>query len=552
MRFVSQAKIEAQVQDREIHRLRQAAPSATDAIGQPKLYDIDVASSSSGLGVSSGDSAPQPTSPVSDPRVDQLIEVVQQLASRLEQRHGTDQGGVPSEEEELSERKIVDNRALLHLKLDPVPDNAAAFRTWRNALLVQIAKLDQSRQHLVHTWLSDAFQLDREEESGLLPRLDSFIAGEMTSLRVLKQVPDLGQEITAYVERCGQQGIAPKGRYMLALLTRFFDLDRVRGSVLTASTLFQVEISGNSMKDLKDFVQRVRIVLSQIPIGQRPNDRLTGEWLFHRVKHIRKLERTIEDIRESARDSRRREWTFPWDKIQDILIQDREDSNAQSVVRSLQSATPSKARDAPAETQPGKGKASAAAKSSPDPKATPPPPPPKAEAPGAPAPTPKPKPKPKAKAKAMTDAEKAKTPCVFFRMPTGCIHGENCKYSHEVEKAKAPPPPKPKPKAKETPKAKASPMAKAVVALVAASSLCAPAASTWSSFSVEWAADTAAGRHLGSASALSNQGIPKDACSSFLTRSSEPVTFHTGGGPQPGVHTLGFLADNMSFANHFP
>ena len=444
---LSQSKIEAQVKDREIHRLRQAAPSATDALGQPKFYDLNVASSSSGLGVSSGDSVPQPSSPVTDPRVDQLIEAVQQLASRLEQPNGTDQGGLPSEEEELSERKVVDNRALLHLKFDPIPDSAAGFRAWRNALLVQVGKLDLSGQGLVHKWLSESFQLDREdlEGSGLLPRLDAFMASEMTSNRVLKQVPDLEQEITSYVELCGQHGTSPKGRYMLALLSRFFDLDRVRGSVLTASTLFQVEISGNSMKDLKDFVQRVRIVLSQIPTGHRPDDRLTGEWLFHRVKHIRKLERTIEDIRESARDSRRREWSFLWDKIQDILIQDREDSNALSVMRSLQGATPSKARGAAAEAQPGKGKASAAAKSSPDSKAIPPPPTPKAEAPGAPAPTPKPKPKPKAKAKAMTDAEKAKTPCVFFRMPTGCIHGENCKYSHEVEKAKAPPPSKPKP-----------------------------------------------------------------------------------------------------------
>ena len=488
---------------------------------------------------------PQPTSPGG-----QLIEAVQQLASRLEQPNGTDQGGLPSEDEDLSERKIVDSRALLRLMFDPIPDSAAGFGLAQcPAGTSRRARPVWTGQSLVHKWLSESFQLEREdlEDSGLLPRLDASLASEMSSTRVLRQVPDLEQEISSYVELCGQRGTSPKIQYMLALLSRFFDLGRVRGSV-HASTLFQVEISGNSVKDLKDFVQRVRIVLSQIPIGQRPDDRLTGEWLFHRVKHVRKLERTIEDIRESARDSRRREWSFLWDKIQDILIQDREDSNALSVMKSLQSATPSKARGAPAETQP---KASAAAKSSPDSKATPPPPPPKAEAPGAPAPTPKPKPKPKAKAKAMTDAEKAKTPCVFFRMPTGCIHGENSKYSHEVEKAKAPPPLKPKPKAKETPKAKASPMAKAVVALVAASSLCAPAASTRSSFSVEWAADTAAGRHLGSASALSNQGIPKCAYSSFLTRSSEPVTFHTGGGPQPGVHTLGFLADNMPFANHY-
>ena len=234
---MSQAKIEAQLKDREIHRLRQAAPSATDAIGQPKFYDINVASSSSGLGVSSGDSVPQPTSPVADPRVDQLIEAVQQLASRLEQPNGTDQG---AKGEFLARRKtcLSDNRALLRLKFDPVPDNAAGFRAWRNALLVQVGKLDQSGQSLVHRWLSESFQMEREdlEDLGLLPRLDAFIASEMSSTRVLRQVPDLEQEITSYVELCGQRGTSPKGRYMLALLSRFFDLDRVRGSVLTAST----------------------------------------------------------------------------------------------------------------------------------------------------------------------------------------------------------------------------------------------------------------------------------------------------------------------------
>ena len=131
---------------------------------------------------------------------------------------------------------------------------------------------------------------------------------------------------------------------------------------------------------------------------------------------------------------------------------------------------------AAAETQPPK----AAAKSGPDTKAPPLPLPPKAEAPGAPAPTPKPK--PKAKAKAMTDAGKAKTPCIFFKMPSGCMRGDNCKYNQEAVKTKAPPPPKPKPK--DTAKAKSSSVTKAVVALVAASSLCTPAASAQSSFSM--------------------------------------------------------------------
>ena len=80
------------------------------------------------------------------------------------------------------EKQIVDRRALLHLKLDPVPDNVAGFRTWRSALLVPVAKLDMSGQNIIHAWMKQAFQLDREhlEEAGLLPRLGAWLAGEMT------------------------------------------------------------------------------------------------------------------------------------------------------------------------------------------------------------------------------------------------------------------------------------------------------------------------------------------------------------------------------------
>ena len=57
-----------------------------------------------------------------------------------------------------------------------------------------------------------------------------------------------------------------------------------------------------------------------------------GEWLFHRVKHLRKLERYIEDIRESSSGSSRRDFDFLWGKIQDVLAQDREDANARSML----------------------------------------------------------------------------------------------------------------------------------------------------------------------------------------------------------------------------
>ena len=110
--------------------------------------------------------------------------------------------------------------------------------------------------------------------------------------------------------------------------------------------------------------------------------------------------------------------------------------------------------------------------------------------------------------------------------------------------------PKPKAKAKDGGKSKPGAVTK-VVALVAASSLCTPVVSAGPTYAVEWAAGAAAGRHLGSAKALFDQGIPRDAFDRYLGASKSPVTFHTGGGPQPGVQTLGCLSNNMDFANHY-
>ena len=97
-----------------------------------------------------------PTSPVSDPRVDQLIEVVQQLVQQVGQNatdhdEATDDHDVDGGEEvvkELREKDIVDQRALLHLKLEPVPSDAASFRSWKNGFKVQLSKLDTSGQGL--------------------------------------------------------------------------------------------------------------------------------------------------------------------------------------------------------------------------------------------------------------------------------------------------------------------------------------------------------------------------------------------------------------------
>ena len=184
-----------------------------------------------------------------------------------------------------------------------------------------------------------------------------------------------------------------------------------------------------------------------------------------------------------------------------------------------------------------------------------PPAPPKAETPGVPASRflAGAKSKAKSKATSISDEEQAKIPCIFHRMPNGCMHGSNCKYSHEDPKNSSVP--KSKPKGKDAPpKGKGGPFAKAMVAVVAAASLCKPTAGSGPEYSVEWAADTAAGRHLGfHQAALLEQVVPSSPFQSCLRATDNPNTFSTGGGPQPGVQTLSISmnCNNMPEANHY-
>ena len=141
-----------------MQRLRSAAPSASSSGSPPKPPKSTVPPVGSGPGSSeaswtlthleasdppperflySGTSVPpvsscpvpsQPTSPVSDPRVgvDQWVEVVQQLVQQVGQ-NAADPGEINESmlivmlmkrSKELREKNIVDQRALLHLKLE--------------------------------------------------------------------------------------------------------------------------------------------------------------------------------------------------------------------------------------------------------------------------------------------------------------------------------------------------------------------------------------------------------------------------------------------------
>ena len=144
-----------------------------------------------------------------------------------------------------------------------------------------------------------------------------------------------------------------------------------------------------------------------------------------------------------------RDFDYLWGRLQEFLVKEREDVNARFIELSLKSpkkssapkaGTPAVLAKAAPATQPNVAAAVGA------------PAPPKAAAKKAGAKSP-PKGKSRGTGKSLTPAEKAKTPCIFHQMPSGCIHGAKCQYSH----AKTPPPKKSEPDAKSKPKAASVP-----------------------------------------------------------------------------------------------
>jgi hypothetical protein len=327
--------------------------------------------------------------------------------------------------EEKTERDLVDNRALQNAKLEPLPNNAADFRAWKNSLILMLGRLGISGNDYLTNWISLAFRVDSAQEcstsSDLVPKLDRWLASEL--IKGFKEFPELQFKVQGYIEGCTRQSQAPRGRAVVQMISRHFDLDRVRGPLITSQSVFMVELNGYSVADLQEFSSNLMKVLNQIPSEQWPNQRMLGEFLFHKLRTVHRLERVIDEFKRSPDDSTMREFNYLWGRLQEFLVEEREDVNARSIEQSLRTKKKeekpkAKTPAVPAKASPAKASA-AAAISAPKTKDAPEGPPKGAKG--------KSKGKP---GKPMTAEEKAETPCIFHQMPNGCVHGDNCHYSH--------------------------------------------------------------------------------------------------------------------------
>ena len=164
---------------------------------------------------------------------------------------GDAQGGAAADDGDY-EGATYRYKDLKDLKLPQLPKDSVGFRSWRNALLTQFAAIDRTGQARVLRWLQIcvrpevtnieiAFFQNNPEQ---LPRLDSYLASQLSDARHMKG--EFGLEVQAYIERAHSHGVLPSGRAMLAMLSRRFRVDRVRGATVTQQTLLAITLDGFS------------------------------------------------------------------------------------------------------------------------------------------------------------------------------------------------------------------------------------------------------------------------------------------------------------------
>ena len=135
-----------------------------------------------------------------------------------------------------------------------MPKSIPDFRRWKNSLILLLGRLDISGSDSLTFWISRAIKVNTTEfcagSSGLVSRLDRWLASQLN--KGLKGVPDLQFKVRG-----------PRGRAVLQMISRHFDLDRVHGSLITSQSI--VELHGYPTSNLQEFSAQVMKVFNSIP-----------------------------------------------------------------------------------------------------------------------------------------------------------------------------------------------------------------------------------------------------------------------------------------------
>ena len=262
------------------------------------------------------------------------------------------------------EKRALRVKELRHLKLPSLPESAAQYRTWRNAVRTAIVAFDQSYEGYLAPWLSEAFNargadsLKLAQDSGPFPRFDPIIASLLCRQETLKT--SFGLKVQSYVESCENSGQNIRGRFILNLIASEYDTTHASTSITTSIELFQLPAPHDTVAGLKLWHDKVTYILSQIPMQQRPQDDMLSQWAYGSLKKHHLMRRVVDRYLEVPAF---RTFDYLWQGVETVLKESQYDTNAQSIRDDLRKGPTSltkkvDAKAMPAQNSKGKGSGS--------------------------------------------------------------------------------------------------------------------------------------------------------------------------------------------------
>ena len=157
---------------------------------------------------------------------------------------------------------------------------------------------DRSSEGLLSAWVTEASNTKTTKEketlkisSGMFPRFDRVLAAALSKPEHLRSA--FGVRFQAYLEEV-------RGRVLLNMVAREYDIDRNTGAIMTALEIYNLPPPQENSAALKQWRDKVTFIVNQIAPADRPEPRLLAKWLYDRLKWHPLMRRHVDKVRDAC------------------------------------------------------------------------------------------------------------------------------------------------------------------------------------------------------------------------------------------------------------
>ena len=227
----------------------------------------------------------------------------------------------PAPEKEDLEQKHVKHKDLHHLKFPALPQNAGAFRQWRNSVVPMLSAYDRSADGSVHEWVMKAMRARTEGDVADLQRSsgDYQLSSVQSDHCIRANAPGAPEEplkFQGFLEDSESLSQPLRGQVLSNMVRREFDTDSPYGAVVLEWELFSLPPPEGSMVSLK---------------AERPAERLMSKWLFERLKKVPAFRRHTDHVTKAPEGCEERKFDWLWTRLERTILEGQQEQNLQSI-----------------------------------------------------------------------------------------------------------------------------------------------------------------------------------------------------------------------------